>query len=129
MSVPSTWRNKKYRYRLEASKCTSCGKAFLPARMVCPECGSKDFEPTVLPDKGKILTYSIVHVGTEQTQFDVPYVIAVIELDNGTRLTTQVVDTGDKEVKIGTPVKLVFRKINIDGKTGVLGYGYKAVLE
>ncbi|MBN2542276.1 Zn-ribbon domain-containing OB-fold protein [bacterium] len=128
MSVPKTWRGEKYRYRLEAVKCTGCGKTYMPARAVCPECGSRDFEDIKLPAEGKIVTYSMVHVGPAQMQFEVPYAVAIIELENGLRLTTQIVDTQNKELKIGQKVRMVFRKIQEDGKTGVIGYGYKAML-
>ncbi len=128
MSVPRMWRNEKYRYRLEASRCKGCDKTYLPARLICPACGGTEFDFVKLPDKGKVVTYSMVNVGTEKTQFEVPYVIAIIELENGHRLTTQVVDTENKKVAIGSQVRLVFRKIQEESETGVIGYGYKAVL-
>jgi uncharacterized OB-fold protein len=51
-----------------------------------------------------------------------------VELENGVRITTQVVDCDPEKLEIGNSVKLIFRKIQKEGKTGIILYGYKAVL-
>ena len=56
------------------------------------------------------------------------YVVAIIELNGGVRLTTQITDCDVNKVEIGSKVKLVFRKIQDEGKSGLHCYGYKAVL-
>jgi hypothetical protein len=56
-----------------------------------------------------------------------PFAVAVIEMDDGPRLTAQVADYKEGQLKIGQKVKLEFRRINADGEAGVINYGYKAV--
>jgi uncharacterized protein len=129
MKPASAWRHQPYRYRLEASRCAQCGKINFPPRMVCDGCKSRDFETIQLSSNGRVVTFSEVHVGPDQFQDDIPYVVAVVELDEGVRLTCQVVDCSPDEVQIGTRVQLVFRKIQAEGANGVISYGYKAVLK
>jgi uncharacterized OB-fold protein len=116
------------RYRLEARKCTKCGTVHFPPRLVCA-CGSKEMEPYVLPSKGKVATYSVVRVGPSDFMNLVPYVVAVVELEDGTKLTCQVADAAPEEVSVGVPVTLEFRRINEVGSHGIIKYGYKAVLD
>jgi uncharacterized OB-fold protein len=128
MPSPRYRREIPQRYRLEAGKCRNCGKILFPPRLICPACGSKDFENTTLPDKGKIVTFTVIRVAPENFAAQVPYCIAIVELDNGVKLTTQVVDCKLEDLEIGKSVQLVFRKVREEGKTGIICYGYKAVL-
>ncbi|MCK4357275.1 MAG: Zn-ribbon domain-containing OB-fold protein [Candidatus Cloacimonetes bacterium] len=128
MPSPRYHREIPQRYRLEAEKCKKCGKILFPPRLICPECGSKNFEKVILPENGKIITFTIIRVAPQQFESEVPYAIAIVELENGVKITTQVVDCDPEKLEIGNSVKLVFRKIQEEGKTGIICYGYKAVL-
>ena len=55
----------------------------------------------------------------------VPYVLAIVELDDGPRLTTQIVDCKPEEVNMGDEVELTFRRIGSDNEDGVIYYGFK----
>jgi len=129
MPSPRYWREIPQRYRLEASKCKECGEIYFPPRDVCSGCKSRVFEPCRLSDRGKILTYSVIHVPPKEFAGNTPYIIAVVELTEGVRLTTQVADARPDEVAIGKPVRIVFRRISDEGKSGIKCYGYKCVLE
>lgn len=128
MPSPRYRREIPQRYRLEAGKCKGCGKIFFPPRLVCNKCGSQDFEKVTLPENGKIITFTIIRVAPAQFEAEVPYAIAIVELENRVRITTQVVDCKPEDLEIGKQVKLVFRKVQEEGKTGIILYGYKAVL-
>ncbi|MCK4233407.1 Zn-ribbon domain-containing OB-fold protein [candidate division WOR-3 bacterium] len=128
MSSPKIWRQRIERYRLLGQKCKGCGKVYFPKRLVCPECGGRDFGEESMPETGKIVTYTTVYVGPKFMENDTPYVVAIIEFANGVRVTTQVVDVSPEEVSAGKEVKFVFRKLKDEGKTGVIVYGYKAQL-
>ena len=54
-----------------------------------------------------------------------PYAVAVIELDEGAKLTSQLVDCDIDNIEIGDPVEMVFRRISEDGPDGVISYGFK----
>ena len=128
MISPRYHREVSQRYRLEAGKCKQCGDISFPPRLVCPKCKSKTFETVKLSREGKILTFTIIRVGPDKFSKETPYVVAIIELNDGVRLTSQVTDCDVDKVEIGNKVKLVFRKIQDEGKSGLHCYGYKAVL-
>ncbi len=116
------------RYRLEGQKCAKCGAVHFPPRIVC-NCGAKEFEAYTLPSQGKVATYSVVRVGPSDFMELVPYIVAVVELEDGTRLTCQVGDATPEEMSVGVPVTLEFRRLNEVGQYGIIKYGYKAVLD
>lgn len=82
----------------------------------------KDFK---LGGKGEIVTFSIIHVGPEDFEKQIPYPIAIVKLDAGPQLTAQIVDCDLKDVKIGMRVESTFRRIQEDGYIGAIYYGYK----
>ena len=130
MSTPSRyWREIPQRYRLEANKCKKCDVKFFPPRLICPECKNQEMESTRIADTGKILTYTIIRTPPQQFVDQAPYAIGIVELDDGVRLTAQIVDIDFDDLKIGQRVKLEFRKIFDEGESGILCYGYKFVPE
>lgn len=128
MISPRYVREVPQRYRLEASKCKSCGKVNFPPRLVCPECKSREFETIKISDEGKILTYTVIRVGSDVFSRETPYAIAIIETNDNVKLMAMVADTKVEDVKIGSNVKLVFRKIQDEGVSGLHCYGYKAIV-
>jgi len=128
MPSPRYWREIPQRYRLEAGKCKKCGKILFPPRLICPKCGSQEFDTIKLSDEGKVVTFTTVRVAPDKFSTEAPYVVAVVETKEGARLTTQIVDCKPEDVEIGKSIRLVFRKLQEEGKTGILCYGYKAVL-
>jgi hypothetical protein len=120
-------REIPHRYRLEAQKFDS-GYVSLPRRYIDPTSGSKNYENIKLSGSGKILSYTIINIAADQFAKNAPYPVAVIETDEGARLTAQVVDCDPGDVKIGARVQLGFRKIVEEGESGIINYGYKALL-
>lgn len=114
------------RYRLEAGKCSSCGRIYYPPRRVCP-CGGREFETVTLSDTGKVVTYTIIRVGPSDFAEEVPYALGIVELDGGVRLMVQLVDVPLENIETGMPVRLEFRKIYQEGEAGIICYGHKAV--
>jgi hypothetical protein len=115
------------RYRLEAAKCAGCGHIAFPARLVCPVCRGTKHTAVTLDPAGKVLTFTVIHVPPAEFKGQAPYVLAVVELADGVRVTCQVADVDPAAVKTGMPVSLEFRRIQEDGEAGVIAYGHKAV--
>lgn len=128
MISPKYFREIPQRYRLEAGKCKKCGTAFFPPRLICPECKSKEFTKINLSSEGKLLTYTIVRVGSDKFSQQSPFAVGIVELKDGVRITTQLADVEFDKLKIGLKVKMVFRKIQDEGKSGLHCYGHKAVV-
>ncbi len=124
------WRHIPERYNLIGSKCSQCGKVFFPKRVLCPECRRKGkIEDMKFTGDGKIHTYSVIHTPTDDFKTLAPYVVAIIELDEGAHITSQIVDCDVDNVEIGDKVEMVFRKIKEEGEDGVISYGYKFKLK
>jgi len=121
------WREIPQRYRLEASRCTGCGHNAFPPRQICPECGAGEFETFRLPDTGTILTYTVIRVAPSQFTDEAPYAVGIVELEGGTRITSQITDIPLDRIAIGGKVKVEFRRIREEGEAGILCYGYKCV--
>ncbi|AEG19307.1 Zn-ribbon domain-containing OB-fold protein [Methanobacterium paludis] len=124
------WRHIQQRYNLIGSKCSQCGKVFFPKRVICPECRRRGkIEDIKLSGKGKIYTYSVINTPTDEFKTLAPYVVAIIELEEGTKITSQIVDCDPDKIEIGDEVEVVFRKIRTEGDDGVISYGYKFKLK
>jgi hypothetical protein len=121
------WREIPQRYRLEASKCKSCGKIYFPPRLICAGCKSRNFEEIKLKDQGKLLSFTVIRVAPSQFVDQVPYAMGIVELDDGARFLAQIADCEPDQLEIGMRLKLEFRKIQEDGEAGILCYGYKCV--
>jgi len=130
MSTPSRyWREIPQRYRLEANACAKCDLTFFPPRLICPECQNQELVVAKLVETGKVMTYTIIHVPPSQFKDQAPYAVGIVKLDNGVKLTGQIVDCAFEEIKTGQRVKLEFRKMYSVGHSGILCYGYKFVPE
>jgi len=128
MGVARFWREIPQRYNFIGNECSVCGQVFFPPRESCPKCRRKSMgkiKDLKLKGKGEVVTYSIIHVGPEEFEEQIPYPIAIIQLDEGPKVTAQIVDCDLDEIKIGMKVESVFRKIQQDGSTGAIYYGYK----
>lgn len=127
MSVARFWRKQPQRYNLVGTRCDSCGRMFFPPRTFCPDCRR---EGTIVEHKfngtGKVVSHTVIRTASEQFEALTPYVLAIVQLDEGPRLTAQVICRPD-EVYIGMPVKKAFRKIGAESESGPLYYGTKFV--
>ncbi|WP_424357702.1 Zn-ribbon domain-containing OB-fold protein [Methanocella sp. MCL-LM] len=129
MSVPRFWREIPARYNLMGTKCETCGTHYYPPRSWCPDC-RRQGKMTEIQYKGtgEVVTYSTIYAPGESWIGGKPYVLAIVKLDEGPHVTTQVIcDPAD--IKIGMRVKKVFRRIGEDGDKGMIHYGTKFVPE
>ncbi len=94
---------------LEGFKCGSCGATFLGERSVCSKCGARDqMSAVTLPNHGTLYSYSIVH--RSFPGIDVPYVSAVVDLDDGTAIKGNLinVEPDPDKIEFGMPVDVVY---------------------
>lgn len=127
MPSPRYHREIPARYRLEAGRCTGCGRVAYPRRAVCPQCRGRSFEAMTLTTSGVVVTSSVIHVPPEDFLNEAPYAIAVVETPEGARFMTQIVDCDPASVAPGMEVDLEFRRIRKEGQSGILCYGHKGV--
>ena len=125
MRLPKVWREIPRRYRLEGAVCKNCKFCFFPPRPVCPNCGSRDLDSQKLPQKGKVLSYTVVRKSPDDFKSYVPYPVALVELSGGVKIICQLTDCDVDEISIGMPVEAVLRKVKEDGEDGVVYYSIK----
>jgi len=128
MALARFWRETQSRYNLYGKKCGNCESVYFPPRDLCPKCRRASMgkmERIQMKGKGKVLTYSTIHDGLPDFQMQIPYTVAIIELEEGAKITGQIVDCDCDEISIGSEVETVFRKLGEEGKCVIIHYGYK----
>jgi uncharacterized OB-fold protein len=128
MSNPRYWRENPSRYTLLGVKCENCGSVLFPPRAICPKCRRKSLgkiKNYKLSGKGKVYSYTLVHEPMPDFTLMKPYILAMVEMDEGVRVTAQIVDCKPEDVGIGMRVEAIFRKLGSEGNSGIIRYGYK----
>ncbi len=123
-SVAMSWRLAKHRYGLVGNKCTKCQQPHFPPRAVCKGCGGEDMELFQFSGNGKILSYTIIRTAPDGFERHTPYAVALVQLDEGPVISSHIVGPYDG-IMIDKPVRMVFRKLVEDGKSGIINYGFK----
>jgi scaffold protein (connect acetoacetyl-CoA thiolase and HMG-CoA synthase) len=123
-----SWRIRDRYYRLIGSKCSDCGHEFFPPVYRCRECGSDKITDREMPKSGKIVTYTELHEPLPGFEAQAPFHLAVVELENGARVLTQIVDSPSEAIKTGAKVSATVRRARVDGESGQIIYGYKFIV-
>ncbi len=95
---------------LEGCKCKVCGAVFAGTRIACAKCGARDEMETIrLSNRGKLYAYSIVHRSFPGVE--VPYVSAVVDLENGGTIKGCLINIEPKpeQLEFDMPVELVYQ--------------------
>jgi uncharacterized OB-fold protein len=99
---------------LRHQSCHRCGNAWLPAREECPRCLADDWEWKPASGRGRIISWVVYHQAFHPAFADrVPYNVAVVELDEGPRMVTNILDP-EEDLAIERPVVL-----QIEDESGV----------
>jgi uncharacterized OB-fold protein len=101
--------------RFLIKRCSACGRAHYYPRPFCPYCWSPAVEWEDASGRGSLYTYSIIHQN-DLPPFNerVPYVAAIVELDEGPRAMTNIVDCEFDDLQVGMGVEVAFREISED---------------
>jgi uncharacterized protein len=123
MDLPRYHRLTPSYYRLEGQSCRACGAVQFPPRGACGACRGTQLEPYRFSGRGTV--FSFAEVAQAPKGFSAPYMVAMVELEEGVRVTAQLTDVDADEVEIGMPVEMVTRRLQEKGPHGYLVYGYK----
>jgi len=103
------------RGELRLQKCAGCAHVRFPPAALCPRCLSESFAWEPMSGRGKVYTWIVVHRPQHPAFFeDVPYNVAIVELEEGPRLHSRIVGCSNEAIEIGMPVEVVFEKKNDD---------------
>jgi len=97
------------KHELRFQRCTKCGTWRHVPRDMCAECGSWDWEWAKSSGRGKLFTWTVVTraMHPEFTE-EVPYAVCLVELEEGPRLVSRVVDVPPQDLRYQMPVQVIF---------------------
>jgi uncharacterized OB-fold protein len=110
--------------KFKAYKCTSCGAVHAPPIGTCYSCGGTEMTWTEVTGKGKLVSFTVIHVAPDEFAEEAPYFVAIVELEEGTRVTTRLKGFDPlkpDEIPIGVSLVLDYEK----GKTGKTYLAFK----
>ena len=108
------WEGTK-QHKLLLQKCDDCSAFRFTPKEVCPNCTSVSATWTEVSGSGTIYSYSTVHRGPSAGfQEDAPYSVVMVQLAEGPRIISHVIDCSPDDVTIGMAVSVVFEDINPD---------------
>lgn len=95
--------------KLMLMRCTNCGTVRLPSRQHCDKCLSDGYEWVQSSGRGTLHTFGVMHQRYHPAFVpDIPYNVAVVELDEGPRMVTNIVEAANEDLRVGMPVEVVF---------------------
>ncbi|MFT5176027.1 MAG: putative OB-fold protein [Gammaproteobacteria bacterium] len=100
-------------HELHLPYCPCCDALFMPPSPVCPHCLSMELRWQHVSGRGQVSTFVEVHQKWFQAfAADLPYNVAQIQLDEGPRLTANLVGVANADIRVGMPVQVVFDDID-----------------
>ena len=103
-------------HRLVVQSCTSCHHAQLPPMARCERCGNAVFDWVEAKGGGTIASFVIMHRSPPSHSNRVPYVYALIDLDEGPRIVSNVITDWSSDLVIGGRVRVDFQRTDEDGQ-------------
>lgn len=100
------------RRELLIQRCDTCQRYIFYPRSHCPHCFGDSLSWVQAAGAGTIYSYTVVHQAYGPFAGDVPFVVALVELQEGVRMMTRIADSPPEAVRVGAPVHVVFEQIN-----------------
>jgi uncharacterized protein len=104
--------------RIVAQQCQGCGRLRHPPRPMCPHCHSLDCDVIDLSGNGEVYSYAVLH-HPQNPAFEYPVIAALIDLSEGIRVMSNLVEIEPADITIGMPVTVEFRPTRHDGAVPV----------
>ena len=102
-----------HKHVLSIQRCQGCGVHIFYPRPACPECGSVELEWKEVSGRGTLYSFTIARRPTARDFADkVPYAIAIVELEEGPHIATNVVGCDPETLRIGQPLEAVFEDVS-----------------
>jgi uncharacterized OB-fold protein len=105
------WWDRINEGELTIQRCKECGTLYHPPRPMCWKCQSLEWDYVVASGKGIVYSYVVVH-RPPFPGYEYPLLVAVVELEEGTRIVSNLVGIEPAEVEIGMPVKVSIESVD-----------------
>ncbi len=122
-AAPPMRRHERWKMAFVGSRCSACGAGHLPPQRVCVKCEAVDqMQPESFANQGcRVATYTLDHLAYS---LQPPVVAAIVDYENGGRLSCELTDVEPSEVTIGDELEMTFRRLYTG--QGVHNYFWKA---
>jgi hypothetical protein len=101
------------RGELLIQRCASCGELRHPPRPMCPSCNSLEWDTVTSSGKGTVHSY-VIPRHPQMPGFEEPYVVVLVDLQEGTRIVSNLVGVDPGDVTNGMPVEVTFETFEGD---------------
>jgi uncharacterized protein len=98
--------------KLLGLKCHDCGEITVPPKMACSRCAGPNMEVIELKTEGKIKTFTTVFVGAEGRESEVPYILVIVEMEEGPWLMGNLEGIDPKQASM----ELIGKKVKMGNK-------------
>jgi uncharacterized OB-fold protein len=99
--------------RLVVQRCDGCGALRFPAREICSVCLSTEASWTPVSGRGEIFSFNVMHqIYHPGFAAAVPYAVVVVKLEEGPKMTSNLVDCPLDRITVGMPVEVVFERLS-----------------
>ena len=97
---------------LRLQRCNACAHTYFPPRPFCPECSSRDVVVITATGKGTLYSYVINHM--KAPGFEPPYAVAVVELEEGPRMMSNILDcpATPEALQLDMPLEVTFQQVS-----------------
>jgi len=99
--------------KLRVQRCNDCGAFIFIPRPTCTSCLSESLDWVESSGQGTLYSYTVVH-RPQRPEFEVPYTVAIVELEEGWHMLTNLVDVEEGAIEIGMPLTVSFREMSAD---------------
>ena len=106
------WNGLRER-KLLIQRCTGCGTLGHPPRPMCPKCRSLEWYSVESSGRGAVYSY-VIPQEPRFPFFDYPYIVVLVQLDEGVRLVSNLCDISPADVTVGMPVEVFYRTFDDD---------------
>ena len=97
--------------RLRVQRCQACGHHVFIPRPVCTACLGEDLVWIDSSGRGEVYSFTVVH-RPPRPAFAVPYTVAIVAMEEGWEMLTNLVEVDPEQVRVGMPVEVVFRRMS-----------------
>lgn len=104
--------DRVHAHRLALQQCRQCGSFRFYPRALCPVCLGELYEWVPVTGRGTVYSYTVCYrPASEAFAADTPYVVALVDLAEGVRLLSNIIDCAPAQVRVGMPVTLVYEDV------------------
>ncbi|MHA1951839.1 MAG: Zn-ribbon domain-containing OB-fold protein [Candidatus Thorarchaeota archaeon] len=99
--------------KFRAYSCSDCGMIIAPPSGACYGCGGTKMNWADVSGKGKLVSFTVIHIPPPEFKEEAPYIVAIVELEEGTRITSRLLGVDPhkpEDIKIDTPLTLEYER-------------------